>query len=136
MSNEKFGIMSDLQLTTLYLKIRELKDAADKEHKDKMKPASEAMKGIENEMLSRMNERGSTSIKTAAGTPYIAPVVSVTVKDWDETLKYIQDNDAWFLLEQRVSKKASMEFMDEIKDAIPGVAVRKESVVRFRSPSK
>ncbi len=56
--------------------------------------------------------------KTA--TAGITQATVATVKDWDKLYKYVKKNDAWDLLQKRVSSTAYRARLDE-KISVPGV---------------
>lgn len=64
-----------------YVEIRDRKNALAKQQSEAMAPLNEALTGIENWLLDKMNQDGVDSYKTAAGTPYKAVSNSVQLQD-------------------------------------------------------
>jgi hypothetical protein len=88
---------------------------------------------IENEFLRRFNERGIDNVSSrGVGTAYKSTRASATVADWDTLLGHVQENDAWELLERRVSKTAVEQFKAAHEDLPPGVNWSETQVVNFR----
>lgn len=88
---------------------------------------------IENEFLSRFNDRGIDNVSArGVGTAFRNVRASATVGDWDSLLAHIQENDAWEMLERRVNKTAVQQFRDEHEDLPPGVNWSETQTINFR----
>ena len=88
---------------------------------------------IEVEFLERFNQRGIDNVSThGVGTAYRAIRTSATVGDWDKLFDYVQDNDAWEMIERRVNKKTVMQFKEIHADLPPGVNWSETQVINFR----
>jgi len=90
----------------------ELEDIADKASQEK----------IEAYLLRDFQETGVDSIKTSAGTAYKSSRTSATVADWDSFFQgYVVPNQAWEMLEHRVSKDAVSQYKAANEDLPPGI---------------
>ena len=122
-------------LTAKYIELRDRKAKIKKEAEDAEVALSTIQDAIADKIKEIMHEQGVTSLKTAHGTAYIAYRESATVADWDVVLNFIRKEEAWDLLERRVSKTAVKDRMEEDRngqyqhDPPPGVNfVRVEGV--------
>ena len=79
-----------------------------------------------------LNKAGGDSLKTAAGTAYKTTQTSATVKDWPATFEFIRRNEAWDLLEHRVSKTAVLAVIEETQAPVPGVKITQETSLNIR----
>ena len=115
-----------------YVKLRDEKEELEKRHKEELAPVREKMQKIEAWLQDQLQEQGLTNFKGESGTAFLQEVSSATVADWDETLKFIRENEAWELLERRVSKTVVQDYLESHDDVPPGVAYKRETVVRVR----
>lgn len=104
-----------------YIKLRDKKDELARKHKEELRPYNERMSKIENAILALFNKTGQTSAKTSHGTPYKSDVLSASVADRDAFLEFVQENNAWHFLENRVTKKAVQEYEQEHGEYPPGI---------------
>lgn len=86
-----------------------------------IKALNERATALETDLLAQMEEQGATrigvnglglAIKTTAEVP--------VVEDWDQLYAYIHENDAFHLLQRRVSSTAYRELIAS-GEALPGV---------------
>lgn len=134
---EKFVALRD--------KVAEIK----KRHKEELAKYNVVMATLEGWLKQELLTSGSESIRTSAGTFYKTTQTSVTCNEWSKTLEWIKDNDAWELLEARVSKTAALEILKDLADkaaqareagqqvdpeslVIPGVVISRELEVGVR----
>ena len=119
-------------MTQRYLALRRRKEQLQEHHKKILHPFNDMLATLANMILSELQAAGVTSMSSPDGTVYQSTETSVTVKDWPATLSYILANQAWDLLEARVSKTAVMSLMDETSEPVPGVNMSQETVLRVR----
>jgi hypothetical protein len=101
-----------------YVKLRDQKSALKAEFDAKVAEVELKMKKFEAYLLQQADAQGVTSFKTKNGTAFVTTVDMANVADWDAVLKFIKDNDAWDMLEKRVSKNAVRQYIEATK-AIP-----------------
>jgi hypothetical protein len=118
-----------------YVKLRDKKKEIADAYAVQVAPFDDAMDRLEGYMLEALNQSGLTSMKSAHGTAYKSMRTSAKVVDWPETLAYIKENNAWDLLEARVSKLAAQQIITETKRPIPGVETSSETCVNVRRAS-
>lgn len=125
-------MMTTNQMIEKYLALRDRVADIRKRHVGELAPYNDAMVMLENILLDKLNAAREESVRTKAGTAYKTTRTSCTVAEWSKTLAYIQDNDAWELLEARVSKTAVEAIMQETQAPVPGVTVRREVALNVR----
>jgi hypothetical protein len=79
--------------------------------------------------------QGVTSFKTKHGTAFLTTVDYANVADWDAVLGFIVENDAYDMLEKRVSKTAVRGYIEQAKAVPPGVNYGTKLEVNIRKPS-
>jgi hypothetical protein len=83
----------------------------------------------------RADADGVTSFKTPHGTAFLTTTDYATVADWDAVLGFIRSNDAFDMLEKRVSKIAVRGYIDSTKAVPPGVNYGTKLEVNIRKPA-
>lgn len=96
-----------------FIALRDKVEAIKKRHTEELAPFNVAMGTLEGWMLAELHASGSESVKTAAGTFFQTTRTSVTCPRWSQTLEWIQEHEAWELLEARVNKTAAQAILDE-----------------------
>lgn len=119
-----------------YLKLRNEKERIEAETKEKVRDIKEQMIKLEGWLMRRADEQGVTSFKTNNGTAFVTTVDFAQVADWDAVLDHVKANDAYDLLERRVSKRAVREYIDATNDIPPGVNYGSKLEVNVRKPTK
>ncbi len=91
--------------------------------KNELAPLMETLNLAEQYIKEQMLAGNMQSFKSA-GTghqAYFTTKDSVKVGDWDQTLAYIKENQAYHLLNQAVNKTSVKEFIEANKTPPPGV---------------
>ena len=132
--------MSDVKLDSLvetYLAIRNERDKLSREHDAKDKELSNDLAQIEQVLLNSCNEVGADSIRTVAGTVIKSTKENFICGDWDNFKKYVMDNDAIELLQQRIHQTNFKEFLSNREDEglPPGISSMREFKVTVRKPT-
>ena len=78
--------------------------------------------------------QGVTSFKTKHGTAFLITTDYAKVADWDAVLGFIRENDAYDMLEKRISKVAVRGYIDATKAVPPGVNYGTKLEVNIRKP--
>lgn len=118
-----------------YLKLRNKKEAIEAETKDKVKDIKEKMAKLEAWLKAKADTDGVTSFKTGSGTAFLTTTDFATVADWDAVLDYIRENEAFDMLEKRVSKNAVRGYIEANKAVPPGVNYGTKLDVNVRKPT-
>lgn len=118
-----------------YIQIRDKKEEIQKRHKEELAPLNEQMQKLEAWLQHQLLTQGLSNFSAkGVGVAYLQESTSVKVADWDQTLPWIIQNEAWDLIEKRVSKTAYQDYEKEGLSP-PGVEVRKEQSVRVNRKS-
>lgn len=115
-----------------YVQLRDTKAAMKAAYEKEAAKIQEALDRIESFMLKHLQDADSESVRTSAGTFFRTRRTSATVADWDATLEWIKDNEAWAMLEKRVSKAFVEEYKEAHNDLPPGLNYREELTVNVR----
>jgi len=93
---------------------------------------------IEQVLLNSCNEMSADSIRTGHGTIIKTTRENFVCGDWDNFKKFIRDNDAIELLQQRIHQSNLKEFLSsrEGEGLPPGVSSMREFKVVVRKPNK
>jgi uncharacterized protein YjaZ len=118
-----------------YMKLRDKKDSMEAEVKDKAKAIKEQMLKLETWLKEKADEQGVTSFKTKHGTAFLTTTDFANVADWDATLSFIKDHEAWDMIEKRVSKIAVRGYIEQLKAVPPGVNYGTKLEVTIRKPT-
>lgn len=119
-------------LVEKYIKLRDGKAKIKERHKAELERIDAAMDKVEAALLSVMNDQGMEGIRFSGGTVYKSIRTTCSVADWDSTLDWVRTNEAWHMLERRVSKQAAEQYRDEHGMLPPGLNWREEAVVQIR----
>jgi len=131
--------MTDLALTVdtvidTYLKLRRKKEAIESETKEKVKGIKDNMAKLEGWIKEQADNQGVKSFKTDHGTAFLTTTDFAQVADWDAVLGYIKENDAFDMLEKRVSKTAVRGYIEKNKSVPSGVNYGTRIDVNVRKP--
>ena len=126
------------QLVNTYLTIRNERDMLTKQFEAKDRELKEDLAKLESVMLSRCNEINADSIRTPSGTVVKTLKENYVCGDWDNFKKYIVENDAIELLQQRIHQSNFKEFLAnrQGEGLPPGISSMKEFNIVVRKPSK
>lgn len=119
-----------------YMKLRAKKDAIEARVKAEVDEVKAQMEKIEAWIKEQADTQGVTSFKTNHGTAFLTTVDYANVADWDAVLKYIRDNEAFDMLEKRISKTAVRGYIENTKTVPPGVNYGTKLEVNIRKPAK
>lgn len=117
-----------------YMKLRSQKAALEAEVKEQVSELKAKMEKLEAFLKSQMDAQGLTSFKSDYGTAFLTTVDYANVADWDAVLGFIRENDAYDMLEKRVSKTAVRGYIDSTKSVPPGVNYGTKLEVNIRKP--
>jgi hypothetical protein len=123
------------EVISTYLKLRAQKDAIENEAKEKAKALVAKMDKLEAWVKEQADAQGVTSFKTKSGTAFLTTTDYANVADWDAMLKFIRENEAYDMLEKRVSKVAVRGYIKETKAVPPGVNYGTKLDVNIRKPA-
>jgi hypothetical protein len=141
MEDEAQGESPQVDMNTLasvYLKMRDARDAVRREAEAREEAIEEQMRVVEQQMLDACKSLGADSIRTPHGTIIRSIKSRYWTNDWDSMYQFIRENDAYGLLEKRLHQTHMKEFLEENPDTFPpGVNVENSyTVVVRRSKEK
>ena len=117
-----------------YMKLRDQKAAIEGEAKDRVSGLKAKMEKLEAFLKTQMDAQGLTSFKSDHGTAFLTTTDYANVADWDAVLDFIVENDAYDMLEKRVSKIAVRGYIEQTKAVPPGVNYGTKLEVNIRKP--
>ena len=123
------------QVIETYMKLRKKKEAIEGEAKSQVKGIKENMTKLEAWIKEKADAEGVTSFKTNHGTAFLTTNDYARVADWDAVLGFVQDNEAYDLLERRVSKAAVRGYIDMNKAVPAGVTYGTKIAINVRKPA-
>lgn len=122
-------MMDTNDLTSIYLKIRDKRAAISIEDK-RLKAQLEMIEGL---LLGQLNTNGARAMSTTNATFFKKLDIKPSASDWQQVYDYIKENDAFHMLEKRLTKVAIEAYRAEHDGmAPPGVQVFEEWKVQVR----
>ena len=124
---------SEGALIEAYLKLRKKRDLAKAEFNQQQKPVLDGMRAVEAELLRRLTESDLDSFATDVGTAYTTTKRSASLEDRAAFFEYVQEHDAWNLMDYKANVTAVTSFSEENGGSLPpGVKFRAEQSVNIR----
>ena len=123
------------KLAEIYIKIRDRRAEIKEKFEAEDASLKEQQDLLAEEMLEVCYENNADSIKTPAGTIIRKVDTRYWTTDWDSMYQFIQEHDAYPLLEKRIHQTNLKQFLDENPELLPAglQADRKYTVVVRRS---
>jgi hypothetical protein len=118
-----------------YVKLRDKKDSMEAAVKEQTKGLKEKMAQLEAWLKEQADAQGVTSFKTKHGTAFLTTTDYANVADWDAVLNFIRDNEAFDMLEKRVSKIAVRGYIESNKAVPAGVNYGTKLEINIRKPT-
>jgi len=118
-----------------YMKLRSQKEAIEAEVKDRVAGIKAKMEKLEAWIKEQADMQGVTSFKTKHGTAFLTTTDYANVADWDAVLNFIRTQEAFDMLEKRISKLAVRGYIEANKAVPPGVNYGTKLEVNIRKPT-
>ena len=118
-----------------YMKLREEKTAVEAEIKERVDAIKADMAKLEAFLMAKLDADGLTSFKTEYGTAFLTTTDFANVEDWDAVLRFIREEDAFDMLEKRVSKTAVRGYIEANKEVPPGIKYGTKLDINIRKPT-
>ena len=118
-----------------YMKLRSEKEAIEAEVKDQVSGIKGKMEKLEAWLKAKADADGVTSFKTEHGTAFLTTTDFANVADWDAVLNFIKTEEAYDLLEKRVSKAAVRGYIDSMKEVPAGINYGTKLDINVRKPT-
>jgi hypothetical protein len=123
-------------LVTIYLKIRNAVEEKEAQQKAELQELKDQFDVISNKLLEFCNEQNLDSIKTPVGTVSRRVSSRYWTSDWDSMYQFIGENDAPFLLEQRIHNTNMRQFLEDNPEKFPaGLQNERKYAVQVRKPT-
>lgn len=124
------------ELVRVYRKIREAIEVRDEQYKVEIGALKEQLDAVGNALLEACNRQNADSIKTPHGTVSRRVSQRYWTTDWETMYRFIKENDAPFLLEQRIHNGNMKQFLDENPEAFPaGLQCDRKYAITVRKPT-
>lgn len=117
-----------------YMRLREQKTAIETEVKERVSTLKTKMDKLEAYLKTQMDAQGLTSFKSDSGTAFLTTTDYANVANWDAVLEFIRENEAFDMLEKRVSKVAVRGYIEQTKSVPPGITYGTKLEVNIRKP--
>jgi hypothetical protein len=117
-----------------YMKLRDQKAAIEGEAKERVNTLKAKMEKLEAFLKAQMDAQGLTSYRSDFGTAFLTTTDYANVGDWDRVLDFIRTNEAYDMLEKRVSKTAVRGYIEQTKSVPPGINYGTKLEVSVRKP--
>lgn len=125
------------ELVKIYLTIRKEREMLSQQFELKDAELKAEMGAIEQVMLAQCNSINAESIKTGNGTIIKSLRENFVCGDWENFKKFVLENQAVELLQQRIHQTNFKEFLSQHEgDGLPpGINVLREFTITVRKPS-
>ena len=119
------------ELVQAYIAIRDQKDTLYREYQDNIKKLDADMKLVSDALLEVCNSTNADSIRTKAGTVVKSIKSNYWTNDWESFYQFMQEHNAFNLLEKRINQGNTKLFLEENPDLLPiGLNIDKAFAVR------
>ena len=131
--------MQDVKADELVLAYRRIRDAINEKEEAHKKAVStlKAQQDIISEaLLALCNDQNLDSIRTAEGTVTRSTTTRYWTSDWESMYQFIKEQDAPYLLEQRIHNGNMKQYLEDHPDDLPvGLNADTKYVIRVRKPT-
>ena len=132
---EESAIPAD-RLVAVYRRIRAAIEEREEAHTQEINTLKEKLEMVSDKLLKICNEQNLDSLRTPEGTVTRRVKSRYWTTDWEQMYKFIKENDAPFLLEQRVHNGNMKQFLEENPDQHPaGLQVDSKYAITVRKPT-
>jgi len=118
-----------------YMKLRIQKEVVEAEIKERVDNIKADMVKLEAWLKAKLDADGLTSFKTDHGTAFLTTTDFANVEDWDAVLRFIREEEAFDMLEKRISKTAVRGYIETNKEVPPGVKYGTKLDINVRKPT-
>lgn len=124
------------RLVSTYLRIRNAINEQEELFESVIKPLKEQHEVLADAILAICNKHDADTIKTTAGTISRRITSRYWTSDWDALYKVVLDNEAPYLLEQRIHNTNMKQFLEEHPDTFPaGLQADRKYTISVRKPT-
>lgn len=132
------GILyGDDQVIRVARKIRDARSKLALEYKEADAVLETQLNVATNELLRRLNERGSKQTRTDEGTAFVVEEMQATIQDEVVFRKFVMEQQDLSFYTKRVKKERLVEWMKANGGVLPpGINIFRELKINFRAPRK
>lgn len=124
------------KLVAVYRRIRTAIEEREAEHAKEIEVLKEKLEMVSDKLLKICNDQNLDSLRTAEGTVTRRVRSRYWTTDWSSMYNFIKDNDAPFLLEQRIHNGNMKQFLEENPDQHPaGLQIDSKYAITVRKPT-
>ena len=132
---EEEAIPAD-KLVAVYRRIRSAIEEREAEHAKEIEALKEKLEMVSDKLLKICNDQNLDSLRTPEGTVTRRVKSRYWTTDWSSMYNFIKDNDAPFLLEQRIHNGNMKQFLEENPEQHPaGLQIDNKYAITVRKPS-
>lgn len=119
------------QLVQAYIAIRDKKDELYRKYQEDNKALDNDLKIVSDALLKVCDDTNADSIRTKAGTVSKSIKSNFWTNDWESFYQFMQEHNAFNLLERRIHQGNTKLFLEENPDLLPiGLNIDKSYAVR------
>lgn len=124
------------KMVKVYIKMRDKRDEIKRAYEEEDRAIADQMDLIARELLELCKTAGADSLRTQSGTVMRGVRTRYWTSDWESMYKVIKENDAPYLLEQRISQGNMKRWLEDNPDKLPpGLNVDSKYSVTVRRSS-
>jgi hypothetical protein len=124
------------RLVKVYRKIRAAIDEKEAAHKEEVGTLKGQLDIVSARILEICNEQNLDSLRTPMGTVTRRTVTRYWTNDWESMYQFIKEQDAPFLLEQRIHNGNMRQFLEDNPDTLPmGLNADTKYAITVRKPT-
>lgn len=124
------------EMVLAYRKIRDAIRDKEEQHKEELADLKEQLDVVAGALLDICNNLDVDSLRTEAGTVSRRVNTRYWTSDWDAMYRFIKDQDAPFLLEQRIHNSNMKQFLADNPGLLPvGLQADNKYIVQVRKPT-
>ena len=123
------------KLVKVYRKIRDAINEKEEVHKAEIATLKEQQDKVSAALLEICNSQNVDSLRTAEGTVSRRAATRYWTNDWESMYRFIKEQDAPFLLEQRIHNGNMKQFLEDNPETLPiGLNADTKYVISVRKP--
>ena len=107
------------KLAEIYVKIRDARASLKERFEEEDTVLKEQLDTLAGKMLELCKDIDADSIRTTAGTIIRKVDTRYWTTDWDAMYQFVEENDAFPLLEKRIHQTNMKQFLEEHPDKLP-----------------
>ena len=124
------------KLVKVYRKIRDAINEKEEAHKAEIGGLKEQLDAVAAKLLEICNSQNMDSLRTPEGTVTRRAVTRYWTNDWESMYRFIKEQDAPFLLEQRIHNGNMKQFLEDNPETLPiGLNADTKYAVTVRKPT-